>query len=152
MSVAETLRAMGLELPRPAAPVAAYVPVVRVGALLFVSGQISVGADGEPIRGRLGDDMDVEAGQEAARRCALAILAAAGAELGSPDLIERVVKLGVFVQSTPEFTQQPQVANGASELFQAVLGDAGRHARAAVSAPALPLGVAVEVDAILHVR
>jgi enamine deaminase RidA (YjgF/YER057c/UK114 family) len=104
------------------------------------------------ITGRLGDDLDVDAGQRAARACGLMILAQLKAALGSLDRVERVVKLGVFVNSAGDFTDQPKVANGASELMQEVFGEAGRHARSAVGVPVLPLGVAVEVDAIVAIR
>ncbi len=152
MSVETKLADLGLELPKAAAPVASYVPAVEAGGMLFVSGQISFAADGGLIKGRLGADMDVTAGQEAARRCALMVLAQVGAALGGFDRVVRVVKLGVFVQCAGEFTDQPEVANGASDLMVAVFGEAGKHARAAVGVPALPRGVAVEVDAIFEVR
>ena len=152
MGVEERLTELGLVLPEAAAPVASYVPTVEADGILYVSGQISFAADGSLIKGRLGDDFSVEQGQAAAERCALMILAQAKAALGSFGRIERVVKLGVFVQCTPDFTQQPDVANGASDLFVKLLGDAGKHARAAVGVPALPRGVAVEVDAVLQVR
>lgn len=153
MSVADKLKDLGLELPAAAAPVASYVPTVEADNMLFVSGQISFAADGSLIKGRLGADMDVAAGQKAAERCALMILAQVGAALGGDfGRVERVVKLGVFVQCTPDFTDQPEVANGASDLFVKVFGDAGKHARAAVGVPALPRGVAVEVDAVLQLR
>jgi enamine deaminase RidA (YjgF/YER057c/UK114 family) len=153
MSVADKLKELGLELPAAAAPVASYVPTVEADGMLFVSGQISFAADGSLIKGRLGADMDVAAGQKAAERCALMILAQVGAALGGNfGRVERVVKLGVFVQCTPDFTDQPEVANGASDLFVKVFGDAGKHARAAVGVPALPRGVAVEVDAVLQLR
>jgi enamine deaminase RidA (YjgF/YER057c/UK114 family) len=153
MSVADKLKELGLELPAAAAPVASYVPTVEADNMLFVSGQISFAADGSLIKGRLGADMDVAAGQKAAERCALMILAQVGAALGGNfGRVERVVKLGVFVQCTPDFTDQPEVANGASDLFVKVFGDAGKHARAAVGVPALPRGVAVEVDAVLQLR
>ncbi len=153
MSVADKLKELGLELPAAAAPVASYVPTVETDGLLYVSGQISFAADGSLIKGRLGADMDVAAGQKAAERCALMILAQVGAALGGNfGRVERVVKLGVFVQCTPDFTDQPEVANGASDLFVAVFGEAGKHARAAVGVPALPRGVAVEVDAVLQLR
>jgi enamine deaminase RidA (YjgF/YER057c/UK114 family) len=152
MSIEAKLAELGLELPAAAAPVASYVPCVEAGGMLHVSGQISFATDGSLIRGRLGDDMDVEAGKAAAARCALMILAQAKAALGGFDRIARVVKLGVFVQCTPGFTDQPEVANGASDLFVTLLGDAGKHARAAVGVPALPRGVAVEVDAVLQLR
>ena len=153
MSVADKLKDLGLELPAAAAPVASYVPTVEADNMLFVSGQISFAADGSLIKGRLGADMDVAAGQKAAERCALMILAQVGAALGGNfGRVERVVKLGVFVQCTPDFTDQPEVANGASDLFVKVFGEAGKHARAAVGVPALPRGVAVEVDAVLQLR
>ncbi|WP_199555430.1 RidA family protein [Sandaracinobacteroides hominis] len=153
MGVEDKLKEFGLVLPEAAAPVASYVPTVEADGMLYVSGQISFAADGSLIKGRLADDMSVEQGQAAAERCALMILAQVKAALGgSFGRIERVVKLGVFVQCTPDFTQQPEVANGASDLFVKVLGDAGKHARAAVGVPALPRGVAVEVDAVLQVR
>jgi enamine deaminase RidA (YjgF/YER057c/UK114 family) len=152
MSIDQRLAELGITLPEAAAPVAAYVPVVQSGNLLFVSGQVSFAEDGSRIVGRLGQDMDLEAGQEAARRCGLMVLAQVKLALGSLDRVTRVVKLGVFVNSSADFTDQPKVANGASELMQDVFGDAGRHARAAVGVPALPLGVAVEVDAIVEVR
>jgi enamine deaminase RidA (YjgF/YER057c/UK114 family) len=142
---------LGLSLPEPAAPVAAYVPVVVTGGLAFVSGQVSI-VDGHLLRGRLGEDLGLEQGVAAARACGLMILAQLKAALGSLDRVERVVKLGAFVNSAPNFTDQPQVANGASELMVTVFGEAGRHARSAVGVPVLPLGVAVEVDAIVAVR
>jgi enamine deaminase RidA (YjgF/YER057c/UK114 family) len=153
MSVEKNLSALGLELPAAAAPVASYVPTVEADDMLYVSGQISFAADGSLIKGRLGADMDVAAGKLAAERCALMILAQVGAALGGNfGRVQRVVKLGVFVQCTPEFTDQPEVANGASDLFVKVFGDAGKHARAAVGVPALPRGVAVEVDAVIQLR
>lgn len=145
------LAEMGLVLPEPAAPVAAYVPVVVAGGLAYVSGQLPF-IDGVLVQGRLGDDVNTGEGYEAAQACGLMILAQLRAALGSLDRVERVVKLGAFVCSTAEFTDQPKVANGASELMAAVFGDAGRHARSAVGVPALPLGAAVEVDAIVAVR
>ena len=153
MSIEARIAELGLQLPAAAAPVASYVPTVEADNMLHVSGQISFAADGSLITGRLGADMHVAAGQAAAERCALMILAQVKAALGgSFGRVERVVKLGVFVQCTPEFTQQPEVANGASDLFVKVFGEAGKHARAAVGVPALPRGVAVEVDAILQLR
>jgi enamine deaminase RidA (YjgF/YER057c/UK114 family) len=151
MSIDHRLAELGITLPEPAAPVAAYVPAVEHGGLLHISGQISFSEDGNLIVGRLGDDMNIERGTEAARRCGIMLLAQMKAVLGSLDRVERVVKLGVFVNSTPSFTDQPKVANGASELMQDVFGEAGRHARSAVGAM-LPLGVAVEVDAIVAVK
>jgi enamine deaminase RidA (YjgF/YER057c/UK114 family) len=151
MSIEARLAELGLSLPEPAAPVAAYVPVVVSGGLAYVSGQVSI-IDGHLLRGRLGENLGLEQGIGAARACGLMILAQLKAALGSLDRVERVVKLGVFVNSAPDFTDQPQVGNGASELMVAVFGEAGKHARSAVGVPVLPLGVAVEVDAIVAVR
>jgi enamine deaminase RidA (YjgF/YER057c/UK114 family) len=144
------LAALGLELPAPAAPVAAYVPVVIAGGVAHVSGQLPF-IDGRLVTGRLGEDLSVEDGAAAARACGLMILAQLKAALGSLERVERVVKLGAFVNSTGAFVDQPKVANGASELMAAVFGDAGKHARSAVGVPVLPLGAAVEVDAIVAV-
>ncbi|MCX7890674.1 MAG: RidA family protein [Rhodobacteraceae bacterium] len=143
---------LGLELPAAPAPAANYVPFVRSGALVFISGQISQGPDG-PITGRLGAGLDVAAGAAAARRCGLAILAQLRAACeGDLDRVVRAVKLTGFVNSTPDFTDQPKVVNGCSDLLVEVFGEAGRHSRSAVSAAALPLGVAVEVEAIFEIR
>ena len=152
MSIDQRLSELGITLPEPAAPVAAYVPAVEHGGLLHVSGQISFGEDGNLILGRLGEDMNLERGTQAARRCGIMLLAQINAALGSLDRVERIVKLGVFVNSAPSFTDHPKVANGASELMQEVFGEAGRHARSAVGVAVLPLGVAVEVDAVVAVR
>jgi enamine deaminase RidA (YjgF/YER057c/UK114 family) len=152
MSIDERLAELGITLPEPAAPVAAYVPAVEAAGLLHISGQISVAEDGNLILGRLGEDMNIERGIEAARRCGIMLIAQMKAALGSLDRVERIVKLGAFINSAPSFTDQPKVANGASELMQQVFGDAGRHARSAVAAPVLPLGVAVEIDAIVAVK
>ncbi len=146
------LAELGITLPSPAAPVAAYVAAVEICGLLHVSGQISFAEDGSLIKGRLGEDLDLDAGIAAARRCAIMLLAQVKAALGTLDRVARIVKLGVFVNSAGDFTDQPKVANGASELMQDVFGDAGRHARSAVGVPVLPLGVAVEVDAIFAIR
>jgi enamine deaminase RidA (YjgF/YER057c/UK114 family) len=151
MSVYARLQELGLTLPEPAAPIAAYVPVVVHGHLAHVSGQLPF-VNGELVTGRLGEDLTLEQGKEAAQACALMILAQLEAALIPLDRIERIVKLGAFVASTPEFTDQPKVANGASELMFHVLGAAGKHARSAVGVSALPLGAAVEVDAIVAVR
>ena len=141
---------LGLTLPAAPAPAANYVPYVQSGNMLFVSGQISQGPDGLML-GKLGADLDVEAGAKAAAACALSLLAQARAACsGDFSKLKRVVKLTGFVNSTPEFTDQPKVINGASDLLVAVLGDAGRHSRSAVSAAALPLGVAVEIEAIFE--
>ena len=152
MSEIETrLAALGLVLPEPAAPVAAYVPVVEAGGLAHVSGQLPF-IGGQLVTGRLGEDVSLEEGIVAAQACAVMILAQLKAALGSLERIERIVKLGAFVNSTADFTDQPKVANGASELMVAALGEAGKHARSAVGVPVLPLGAAVEVDAIVAVR
>ena len=151
MSIDAKLAELGLTLPEPAAPVAAYVPVVVAGGLAHVSGQVSI-LGGHLLKGRLGEDLSLEQGVEGARACGLMILAQLKAALGSLDRVERVVKLGAFVSSTGDFTDQPKIANGASELMVAVFGEAGKHARSAVGVPSLPLGVAVEVDAIVAVR
>jgi len=145
------LAELGLTLPEPAAPVAAYVPVVVAGGLAHVSGQLPF-IDDVLVKGRLGEDVTTGEGYEAARACGLMILAQLKTALGSLDRIERVIKLGAFVSSTADFTDQPKVANGASELMAAVCGDAGKHARSAVGVPVLPLGAAVEVDAIVAIR
>jgi len=152
MSIDQRLAELGITLPEPAAPVAAYVPAVEAGGLLHISGQISMREDGGLIVGRLGDNIALDGGIAAARRCGIMLLAQIRAALGSLDRVERVVKLGVFVNSAGSFTDQPKVANGASELMQEVFGEAGRHARSAVGVPVLPLGVAVEVDAIVAVK
>lgn len=140
----------GLTLPQAAAPVAAYVPVVETGGLLHVSGQLPF-RDGKVVTGRLGEDVSLEQGQDAAQRCALMLVAQLKAHLGSLERVARIVKLGVFVNSAPGFTDQPKVANGASELMVALFGEAGRHARSAVGVAVLPLGAAVEVDAVVEV-
>jgi enamine deaminase RidA (YjgF/YER057c/UK114 family) len=145
------LQELGIELPPAARPVASYVPVVVSGSFAFVSGQVPL-QDGAPsVTGHLGADVDVDAGQEAARRCALQALAALRAELGSLSRVRRIVRVGVFVASTPGFTDQPKVANGASDLLVEVFGEQGRHARAAVGVAELPLGVPVEVELLAEI-
>ena len=152
MSIEDKLAELGLTLPLPAAPVAAYVPVVISGGMAYVSGQVSM-KDGQLIKGRLGETMGPEEGIAAAQACGLMIVAQLKAALGG-DLsrVEKIVKLGAFVSSTADFVDQPKIANGASELMVALFGEAGRHARSAVGVPVLPLGVAVEIDAIVAVR
>jgi enamine deaminase RidA (YjgF/YER057c/UK114 family) len=147
----ERLQQLGVSLPSPAVPVAAYVPTVRTGNLVFVSGQVPV-VDGAPSHlGHLGGDVDLEAGRDAARTCAINVLAALKAELGQLSEVRRVVKVTGFVSCTPDFTDAPKVVNAASELFGEAFGDAGRHSRSAVGVAALPLGVPVEVEAIVEV-
>ena len=150
-AVIAKLAELGLTLPQAAAPVAAYVPTVEACGLLHVSGQLPF-VDGQLVRGRLGENVTVEQGQAAAQACALMLLAQVKAALGGFDRVERVVKLGAFIASTADFTDQPKVANGASELMVAAFGEAGKHARSAVGVPVLPLGAAVEVDAIFALR
>ena len=143
--VDERLAELGLELPPPPQAIAAYLPVVVHGNLAFVAGQVPM-VDGALLHaGTLGDSVSIEDGQEAARRAVLQSLSALRDALGSFDRLERILKLDVFVASAPTFTDQPKVANGASELLVDVLGEAGRHARAAVGVPSLPLGASVEV-------
>jgi enamine deaminase RidA (YjgF/YER057c/UK114 family) len=142
---------LGITLPTPAAPVAAYVPTVQVGGLLFVSGQLPF-KDGHVMVGRLGEDITLETGREAARACAIMLLAQMKAALGSLERVQQIVKLNIFVNSDARFTDQPKVGDGASTLMVEIFGDAGRHARAAVGVPALPLGAAVEIDAIVAVH
>ena len=146
------LAELGVTLPEAPAPAANYVPFVLGGSTVYVSGQISIGADGALITGKLGADMDVEAGAAAAQRCAISLLAQVKAACGGDiDRLVRVVKLTGFVNSTADFTDQPKVINGASDFLVAALGDAGRHARSAVSAASLPLGVAVEIEGIFEI-
>ncbi len=149
--IASRLAELGIELPAPAAPVAAYVPAVQAGAVLHISGQLPF-EEGQVMTGRLGEDRDTDYGQRAARACGVMLLAQMNAALGSLDRVERIVKLGVFISSAATFTDQPKVANGASELMQDVFGEAGRHARSAVGVPVLPLGAAVEIDAVVAVK
>jgi enamine deaminase RidA (YjgF/YER057c/UK114 family) len=148
-AIHDRLAELGVTLPEAAAPVAAYVPTVLVGNLLHISGQVSF-EGGTLLTGRLGEDLALEDGQRAARACGLMLLAQIEKAVGL-DRVERIVKLGVFVNCTGGFTDQPKVANGASELMEQVFGEMGRHARAAVGVPSLPLGAAVEIDAIVAV-
>lgn len=150
-SIEQKLAELGLELPQPAAPVASYVPAVEIGGLLYISGQLPF-VDGKVVTGRLGENVSLEEGEAAARACGIMLIAQMKAALGSLDRVERIVKLGAFISSTPEFSAQPKVANGASDLMVQVFGPAGQHARSAVGVPVLPLGAAVEIDAIVAVR
>ncbi|MFO0998475.1 MAG: RidA family protein [Alphaproteobacteria bacterium] len=146
------LKELKIELPESSAPVANYVPFVTVGKLVFVSGQVPRDKGQFQYVGRLGEKFTVEDGQKAARMCGLALIGHAKAACGGDlDRVKRVVKLGGFVNSTPEFRQQPLVVNGASDLMVEVFGDAGRHARFAVGVQDLPAGVAVEVDGIFEI-
>jgi len=149
---AKRLAELGVSLPGAPAPAANYVPSVQVGDILYISGQISQGPEGL-ITGKLGADMDVAAGAAAARTCAISLLAQVNAACGGDlDRLVRVVKLTGFVNSTADFTDQPKVVNGASDFLVEVLGEAGRHARSAVSAASLPLGVAVEIEGIFQIK
>jgi enamine deaminase RidA (YjgF/YER057c/UK114 family) len=150
MSIADRLSELGIALPEAAAPVASYQPVVVDGRRAYLSGQLPF-VEGKLVTGKLGADVSLEQGHQAARACGLMILAQLKAA-GLLERVEQVVKLGGFVASTPEFTDQPKVANGASDLMVEVFGDAGRHARSAVGVPVLPLNAAVEVDAIVALR
>lgn len=151
MGIDERLAELGLELPAAPQPVASYVPVVLAGPMAFVSGQIGM-VDGQTLHpGRLGGEVTVEQGQEAARRCALQALAALKAEIGSLDRVRRIVMVNVFVASGLGFTEQPKVANGASDLLVEIFGDAGRHARTSVGPAQLPLGAPVEVALIAQI-
>jgi enamine deaminase RidA (YjgF/YER057c/UK114 family) len=151
MSIEARIAELGLTLPEPAAPVASYVPAVEANGMLYISGQLPF-LDGVLMTGKLGDAHSLENGQAAAKACAIMVIAQIKKALGSLDRVERIVKLGVFCASTADFTDQPKVANGASDLMEAVFGDAGKHARAAVSVPVLPLDAMVEIDAVVMVR
>lgn len=145
------LRELGIELPTPAAPAANYIPYALDDSRLYISGQLPMGPDGLAYKGKLGADVSVESGQQAARLCAINILAQANAALGSLERIQHCLKLGGFVNATPDFSEHPAVINGASDLLVAILGDAGRHTRFAVGCGSLPFGAAVEVDALFAV-
>ena len=147
----QRLAALGKDLPKAAAPAANYVPFMRTGNLLFTAGQLPLKSGHLIATGLLGQDLDATKGQEAARQCAINILAQAKAALGDLENIARIIKITVFVASTPEFTTQHLVANGASDLLVAVLGDKGKHARSAVGVASLPLNAPVEIEAIIEV-
>jgi len=143
---------LGIVLPEPTTPVANYVPFVRAGNMMVASGQICLGADGKLVAaGRLGAEVSVVDGQRAARACAINLLAQIKAGLGDLDKVVRVVRLGGFISSTPDFLDGPKVMNGASDLMVTVFGDRGRHARTTVGVAALPLGAAVEVEGTFEV-
>jgi enamine deaminase RidA (YjgF/YER057c/UK114 family) len=150
--VEKKLADLGIVLPTPAAPVANYVPFVRTGSLLFVSGQVSLGTDGKLVaKGKLGGPVSVENGQKAARACAVNLLAQVKAALGDLDKVVRVIRLGGFINSDPSFLEGPKVMNGASDLMVEVFGDKGRHARTTVGVAALPGDAAVEVEGLFVV-
>ena len=149
MSISARLSRLGIELPAAAAPVASYKPIVVHGGIAYISGQLPF-VDGAVVTGRLGEDTTTEQGMAAARACGLMILA----QLQAAELLEKVeqvIRLGAFVSSAVDFTDQPKVANGASDLMFEVFGESGRHSRAAVGVPVLPLGAAVEVDAVIAI-
>ncbi|HXW42373.1 MAG TPA: RidA family protein [Xanthobacteraceae bacterium] len=151
-SVDKKLRELGIALAEPRAPIANYVPYVRSGNLLHVSGQLCLDADGKLVaKGRLGDGVTVEDGQQAARACAINLLAQVKAALGDLDKVTRVVRLGGFINSAPGFTDGPRVMNGASDLMVAAFGDNGKHARSTVGVAALPADAAVEVEGLFEV-
>ena len=148
-TIDQRLADLGITLPVPPQPIASYVPYVVEDGFIYVSGQVSLGQDGDAVRGKLGADLSLEQGQHAAWLCGLNILAQLRAALdGDLDRITRIVKLGGFVNATDDFTDQPKVINGASDLMAEVFGDTGRHARSAVGVNTLPLGFAVEIDAV----
>jgi enamine deaminase RidA (YjgF/YER057c/UK114 family) len=149
--IQQRLTELGITLPEPAAPVASYVAAVEAGGFLYISGQISF-VDGQLMTGKIGDSRTEADGLLAANGCALMLIAQMKKALGSLDRVERIVKLGAFVACTPDFTGQPKIANGASDLMEAVFGDAGKHARSAVGVPVLPLDATVEIDAIVKIN
>jgi enamine deaminase RidA (YjgF/YER057c/UK114 family) len=152
MTVEARLKALNIVLPTPPAPVASYVPYVVSGKNVYISGQVTFAPDGLKYVGTIGNDLSIEDGKAAAKLCALNVIAQAKAACsGDLERVKRVVKVTVFVNSVPGFAQHPEVANGASDLFVEVFGDAGRHARAAVGAGSLPRNVATEVEAILEI-
>lgn len=148
--IEKRLAELGVSLPAAAAPAANYVPFMRSGSLIFTAGQLPLKDGKLAVSGLLGRDVDVTAGKEAAKLCAINILAQAKAALGDLEKIQRVVKIAVFVASSPDFTEQHLVANGASDFLVAVLGERGKHARSAVGTASLPLNAAVEIEAIIE--
>lgn len=149
--IANRLLELNIALPTPPAPVASYIPFTRSGALVHISGQVSIAADGG-IKGRLGQSLQIESGQAAARLCAINLIAQLNVACdGDLDRLKRVIKLNGFVNVTPDFDAIPMVINGCSNLFVEIFGEAGRHARSAVGVANLPLGFAVEVDGIFEI-
>tara|TARA_Y100001970_G_scaffold258584_1_gene338637 strand:+ start:2328 stop:2789 length:462 start_codon:yes stop_codon:yes gene_type:complete len=153
MDIESKIKELNIELPKAADPVGSYLAAKKVGKLLFISGQISIDKDGTLIKGKLGKDLNTEQGYKSAERCALNIIAQAKKACNNNlDGIKECIKLTGFVNSTENFTDQPKVINGASDTIVKIFGDAGMHTRAAVSVNSLPLGVAVEVDAIFELK
>lgn len=152
-TIDDRLKQIGIDLPTPPAPVASYVPYVRTGNLIFISGQVTLGPNGLEYVGVVGDTIDMDDARKAARLCAVNVIAQLKAALGGRlDRVRQCVKVTGFVNAIPGFGNHPEVVNGASDLFVEVFGEAGRHARAAVGAGSLPRGVAVEVEAIFEVE
>jgi enamine deaminase RidA (YjgF/YER057c/UK114 family) len=154
-TVESTLKAMGIVLPSPAAPVANYVPFVRTGNLVIISGQLCLGLDGkmsDTHKGKLGAEVSMEAGQQAARLCAINLLAQLRAAIGDLDSVVRCVRLGGFINAVPTYAQLAPVMNGASDLMVAALGDKGRHARSTIGVAELPLDASVEVEGMFEVK
>ena len=151
MSVEQRLQDLGLSLPTPAAPAANYVPYVISGNLLVIAGQLPLGPDGIAIHGKVGDTVTTEQATDAARQCALNLIAQMKAAVGDLERVVRVVRLGGFVNCTDTYTDQPKVVNGASDLMVAAFGDKGKHARTAVDTNSLPFNVPVEIDAIVEI-
>jgi len=153
MSTEEILKKLDIELPNAPEPVGAYVAFKKTGKLIFISGQLPISKDGKTIKGKIGKDLSIEDGQKAAKYCAINILAQAKKATGGDlNKIKSCIKITGFVNSTDNFTDQPKIINPASELISAVFRDEGKHARAAVSTNSLPLGVAVEIDAIFEIK
>lgn len=151
-TIEKRLAGLGVVIPAAAAPAANYVPFVRSGNLLFPSGQLPMKDGKLAVTGLLGRDLDTAAGQEAAKLCAINVLAQAKAALGDLEKIRRLIKINIYVASAPDFTEQHLVGNGASDFFAQALGERGRHARVAVGMAALPLNAAVEIEAVLEVE
>jgi enamine deaminase RidA (YjgF/YER057c/UK114 family) len=149
-TISQRLAQLGIILPNPVAPIANYVPFVRSGTMLVVSGQISLGPDGL-IAGKLGGGVSIEEGQKAARQCALNVIAQIQAAVGNLDHVLRIVRLGGFINCTPDFVDAPKVMNGASDLMVEVFGDKGRHARSTIGVAALPANAAAEVEAMVEI-
>ena len=152
MTIEDKLAEMGVTIPDPKPALGSYVPAVQTGNLVFVSGNLPIQADGSMLHsGKLGEEVSVEEGYAAAKQCAINCLSAAKGIIGDLNNVQQVVKLRVLVNSTPDFTDQPAVANGASDLLVELFGESGKHARAAVGVASLPLGVSVEAELVLEV-
>ncbi|MFO1184082.1 MAG: RidA family protein [Bauldia sp.] len=148
--IEQRLKALGVELPKPAAPVANYVPAVPAGTLLFVSGQLALGPNGLELPGKVGATVGIDDARKAARLCAINVLAQTKAAIGDLERIKRIAKVTGFVNAVPDFVDHPKIVNGASDFFVEVLGDRGRHARSSIGVGSLPLGASVEIEAIIE--